>query len=383
MFKSSQPHRCSAVLFVTNLPAGVATAQLEAVFAPDPGFQQLRTVRQMIFVDFYDIPTATASMRLHQNHFFEGFPAEQGIMIDYDKDPRHKRNRAFTGQSERGAYTHGLGHEIGGGGGGGRVTGQYGSGPMVPAAPPPKPPPRDATLDLINKIKADYSKRMGIEVPLYGNMDEVVDCPADKLGRVIGRGGSTIRDLEERSGCTIKVNQSRFHSQVKISGVPEAVTVAKQMVLAVIDGGDGPQRVIAGADSKAAAVGIEVPVPMKPAGLGVAGLGAAPKLVRKPRALAGAKAKKAKASEGEDKISGAPGPASEAVPMAEAPAPGASIGDGTPPDERQASPSGLGLVSYSSSDEEADLHLDIPDTCIREVAFNLSGDQAEAKRALS
>ena len=85
-------------------------------------------------------------------------------MIDYDKDPRHKRNRAFTGQAERGAYTHGLGHEIGGGGGGGRVTGQYGSGPMVPAAPPPKPPPRDATLDLINKIKADYSKRMGIEV---------------------------------------------------------------------------------------------------------------------------------------------------------------------------------------------------------------------------
>ena len=55
----------------------MATAQLEAVFAPDPGFQQLRTVRQMIFVDFYDIPTATASMRLHQNHFFEGFPAEQ------------------------------------------------------------------------------------------------------------------------------------------------------------------------------------------------------------------------------------------------------------------------------------------------------------------
>jgi len=33
----------------------------------------------MIFVDFYDIPTATASMRLHQNHSFEGFPAAQVI----------------------------------------------------------------------------------------------------------------------------------------------------------------------------------------------------------------------------------------------------------------------------------------------------------------
>ena len=71
----------SPTLFVTNLPSGVTTESLEAVFAPDPGFQQLRTVRQMIFVDFYDIISATASMRLHQNHFFEGYPSKQGIMI--------------------------------------------------------------------------------------------------------------------------------------------------------------------------------------------------------------------------------------------------------------------------------------------------------------
>jgi len=52
----------------------------------------------MIFVDFYDVRSSTASMRLHQNHKFEAFSVEQGIMIDYDKDPRNKRNRAFTSQ---------------------------------------------------------------------------------------------------------------------------------------------------------------------------------------------------------------------------------------------------------------------------------------------
>jgi hypothetical protein len=56
----------------------------------------------MIFVDFYDVRSSTASMRLHQNHKFEAFNVEQGIMIDYDKDPRNKRNRAFTSQ----AMTH-------------------------------------------------------------------------------------------------------------------------------------------------------------------------------------------------------------------------------------------------------------------------------------
>lgn len=46
---------------------------------------------------------------------FTALPAPsrpQGIMIDYDKDPRHKRNRAFTGQTERGAFTRGLDHEV-------------------------------------------------------------------------------------------------------------------------------------------------------------------------------------------------------------------------------------------------------------------------------
>ena len=56
----------SPTLFVTNLPPKVTTNELEAVFALDPGFQQLRTVRHMIFVDFYDIRTATSAMRLHQ-----------------------------------------------------------------------------------------------------------------------------------------------------------------------------------------------------------------------------------------------------------------------------------------------------------------------------
>jgi hypothetical protein len=57
----------------------------------------------MIFVDFYDVRSSTASMRLHQNHKFEGYDVGQGLMVDYDKDPRNKRNRAFTSQVQSSA----------------------------------------------------------------------------------------------------------------------------------------------------------------------------------------------------------------------------------------------------------------------------------------
>ena len=96
---------------------------------------------------------------------FEGHPVDQGIMIDYDKDARAKRNRAFTGQIERGAFTHGLGHEAGlpAGLAMAAATAQHhaalagggGSGP-----------PRDETLELINRLKAEHATAQGVEVHL-------------------------------------------------------------------------------------------------------------------------------------------------------------------------------------------------------------------------
>jgi len=88
----------SPTLFVTNVPHGLPTQVLTSIFEDDEGFQQLRTVRNMIFVDYFDVRTSTDAMRAHQNQKFDGFSCDQGIMIDYDKDPRNKRNKAYTGQ---------------------------------------------------------------------------------------------------------------------------------------------------------------------------------------------------------------------------------------------------------------------------------------------
>ena len=52
----------NSTLFVTNIPSGVNIDEVQSIFATNTGFQQLRTVRAMVFVDFYDIQQATAAM---------------------------------------------------------------------------------------------------------------------------------------------------------------------------------------------------------------------------------------------------------------------------------------------------------------------------------
>ena len=36
----------------------------------------------------------------------------------------------------------------------------------------------------------------------------VIDCPQALVGRIIGRGGETIKDLQARSGCKIQIDQN-------------------------------------------------------------------------------------------------------------------------------------------------------------------------------
>lgn len=71
-----------------------------------------------------------------------------------------------------------------------------------------------------------------------GAIKEVVECPQHLVGRVIGRGGETIRDLQARSACDITVNQDFPEGQprqVIITGIPEHVEAAKQMVQTVME----------------------------------------------------------------------------------------------------------------------------------------------------
>lgn len=63
-----------------------------------------------------------------------------------------------------------------------------------------------------------------------------------KIGLIIGRGGETVKDLQERSGAKIFVNQdantnSSYEKPVTISGDPEAIKLAQTMINDILNGG--------------------------------------------------------------------------------------------------------------------------------------------------
>ena len=67
-----------------------------------------------------------------------------------------------------------------------------------------------------------------------------------KIGLIIGRGGETVKDLQDRSGAKIFVNQdtkydannsNSYEKAVTISGDPEAVKLAQSMINDILNGG--------------------------------------------------------------------------------------------------------------------------------------------------
>eukprot|EP00051_Salpingoeca_urceolata_P029939 m.7669 g.7669 ORF g.7669 m.7669 type:complete len:244 (+) comp3013_c0_seq1:181-912(+) len=88
----------SQTLFVTNFPKS-RVHELEAVFNDDAGFFAFRTKRGLAFVDYESIEAATRSMIAHQGHRLPGMHLEHGgFVIDFDRDQRTKRNKAYERQ---------------------------------------------------------------------------------------------------------------------------------------------------------------------------------------------------------------------------------------------------------------------------------------------
>jgi far upstream element-binding protein len=77
-----------------------------------------------------------------------------------------------------------------------------------------------------------------------------VDCPKPIVGRIIGKGGETINQLQQRSGTKMQVDQTSMPlgqpCKVMISGSPQNVALAVQMVNELINsnhsGGGGGEH---------------------------------------------------------------------------------------------------------------------------------------------
>ena len=76
---------------------------------------------------------------------------------------------------------------------------------------------------------------------------ETVECPAGIVGRIIGRGGETIRALQSASEAHITVDQNYPEGvprKILIQGKPDACKRAAMMVSELINGEPGSAQAI-------------------------------------------------------------------------------------------------------------------------------------------
>jgi Polyribonucleotide nucleotidyltransferase (polynucleotide phosphorylase) len=61
---------------------------------------------------------------------------------------------------------------------------------------------------------------------------KVVECPVDKLGEVIGKGGSKLKELQQQTGCVVEVD--RNSSKVTLKGNNSAIQHAVKKIEDII-----------------------------------------------------------------------------------------------------------------------------------------------------
>jgi hypothetical protein len=64
----------------------------------------------------------------------------------------------------------------------------------------------------------------------------VVECPKSMVGRVIGKGGETIKALQQYTGAMIQIDQSTDPTRVTIAGSPQSLQLAVSMVHDIVRG---------------------------------------------------------------------------------------------------------------------------------------------------
>lgn len=64
----------------------------------------------------------------------------------------------------------------------------------------------------------------------------IVECPKNMVGRVIGKGGETIKALQQYTGAMIQIDQSTDPTRVTIAGSPKSLQLAVSMVNDIVRG---------------------------------------------------------------------------------------------------------------------------------------------------
>lgn len=67
---------------------------------------------------------------------------------------------------------------------------------------------------------------------------EVMTAPKMIIGRIIGRGGETIKQIQKVTGATVQIEQQGDPCKLTLAGQPGAVDQAKSYITEIINGGD-------------------------------------------------------------------------------------------------------------------------------------------------
>lgn len=73
----------------------------------------------------------------------------------------------------------------------------------------------------------------------YGaGIQREVMCPKTMVGRVIGKGGETIKTLQKNFGANIQIDQTVDPMKITVAGQPSAVEAAAAAVQEIVNGGN-------------------------------------------------------------------------------------------------------------------------------------------------
>lgn len=65
-----------------------------------------------------------------------------------------------------------------------------------------------------------------------------LDCPKEMVGRVIGKGGETIKAMQREFQANIQIDQTSLPMRITISGQPASVDRAFAVVAEIVAGGN-------------------------------------------------------------------------------------------------------------------------------------------------
>ena len=85
----------------------------------------------------------------------------------------------------------------------------------------------------------NQSKTCSIIFLQYGaGISKVIDCNKSIVGRVIGKGGETIKTMQKHFGANIQIDQQTEPMKITVSGQPAAVEAAAAAVQEIVNGGN-------------------------------------------------------------------------------------------------------------------------------------------------